>query len=143
MSYYHINKGKATRTLRFWRFRPPETGAARPAHRRRERICHRSDTIFVALHKNKEKFSARTTKMCLTLGTCPAILTERLCESRAYYARKREIARVSEVTFVEYVRCRKHIRHAIGRLKPVFVHAYIACTGFDRPSGRFCFSVTA
>ena len=104
---------------------------------------YENEIIFVALHKLIEKFSAKKTKFFLTYVVRTAILTERLTREGAYYARKREIARVSEVTFVEYVRCRKHIRHAIGRLKPVFVHAYIACTGFDRPSGRFCFSVTA
>ena len=45
------------------------------------------------------------------------ILSKRLCESRAYYAMKREIAADPLVTSVEYVRCRIVFRQAIGRLK--------------------------
>ena len=61
----------------------------------------------------------------------------------AYYAMKREIARESEVTSVEYVRYRgKYLRYVIGRLRSFLVHAYIARCGkkSDRLKSRFLFS---
>ena len=46
-------------------------------------------------------------------------------KTRSYYAMKREIARVSEVTSVEYVRCRSFpVRNRAAETSPI--HAYIA-----------------
>ena len=41
--------------------------------------CYPPETIFVALHKNTEKFSPKNTKFYLTTRFPTAILTERLC----------------------------------------------------------------
>ena len=61
----------------------------------------------VFFHKLKGKFFWKTEKILLTSGGIFDILSKRLCESRAYYAMKREIAGTwNPVTSVEYVRCR-------------------------------------
>ena len=88
------------------------------------------NAIFFSVnpHKILIKFSLKITKKLLTYRLQIGILMERLRESGAYYAMKREIARCTEVTSVEYVRCRVCIRHAIGRLKLDPVCAYIAGT---------------
>ena len=54
----------------------------------------------------------------MTYVTSAGILIKRLCGAQTYYAMKREIARMREVTSVEYVRYRV-FRYAIGRLKPL------------------------
>ena len=48
----------------------------------------------------------KKTKFFLTYVQGPVIIQKRLCEAQVYYAMKREIARGTEVTSVEYVRYR-------------------------------------
>ena len=68
----------------------------------------------------------------MTWSPVLGILIERVCRAWAYYAMKREIAQKTEVTFVEYVRCRISVRHAIGRLKLSGTRVYRADGRSDR-----------
>ena len=77
---------------------PPVSPAA---HRGEMRFCRlgNPNKIFGKIFYKKPKFF-------LTYVQRPVIIHKRLCEARVYYAMKREIARGTEVTSVEYVRYR-------------------------------------